>query len=609
MYYLDPRHRAVCYANIKRALGDTHEPWQAVKVTKEFYRNFGQNMVDIFMIPRINEDYFKRYFKTTGRENIDKAFRKGKGVIFLAVHAGSWELSNVVCANLGFPFNLLVRDQRHPRMDGLLNDYRRKKGCKLITRHNQTRALIEALKNNEAIGITFDQGGKEGNLVKFFGQDASFATGAIRMALAYGAVVLPAYYTRMGGPYLETIIHPPLELKKTGDKEKDIQDNLNLLVPIFEEFIRQHPADYFWRNKIWKYGRHKRILILSDGKAGHLCQAQAVAKNIVQEYVGKGVQVEVQNEEVRFKNKFAQGVFTLNSVFSGKYSCQGSLWYLSKFLEKRSFKKLTALSPDIVISCGSSLAALNFILARQNLSKSIAVLKPSVLSTRRFGLVIMPRHDRPPKRKNVLVTEGVLNLIDQEYLSEQAEALSLLLKEDTAKKKLRIGVLLGGDTSRFVLSREVISEVIAQVKSAARHLGAEILFTTSRRTSPEVEVLVKKELKDDPLCKLLVVANEKNIPEAVGGILGLSQIIVVSPESTSMVSEAVCSRKYVVVFESDGLIRKHRKFLEYFARNNYIYSGKPEELGKIITGLWEDRPEAPVLSDGLEVAKAVQRIL
>ncbi|MDD4954331.1 MAG: hypothetical protein PHG40_05455, partial [Candidatus Omnitrophica bacterium] len=146
-YYFDYKHKTLAYSNIKKALGDTLTPPQLNRLTREFYQTLGQNLVEIFFIPLVNKEYMRKYVRVEGQENIWSAFKKGKGVIFLAVHEGSWELSNIISANLGFPFSMLVRDQgKYPRVQELLNSYRSQQGCKLIHRQDQTRQLIEVLK-------------------------------------------------------------------------------------------------------------------------------------------------------------------------------------------------------------------------------------------------------------------------------------------------------------------------------------------------------------------------------------------------------------------------------------------------------------------------------
>jgi mitochondrial fission protein ELM1 len=525
------------------------------------------------------------------------------------VHAGSWELSNVICANLGFPFSLFVRDQRYPRLNKFLNLYRRQKGCRIIERQNQTRALIKALKVNEAIGLTADQGGKAGVQVKLFGKDASMASGAVRLALSYDSVILPAYYTRIKGPYIKTIIEPPFKLKKTQDLQRDIRDNLQEIIHVFEKNIEKYIKDYLWSYKVWKYTKENNVLILSDGKAGHLRQAQAVAKITSDCLKDREICANIDTVEIKFKTSFSKSAIIFSSCLAGKYRCQGCLWCLRTFLDKDNYEFLMQKKFDIIISCGSALAPVNYVLSRENLAKSIAVMRPSILSTKRFDLVIMPRHDSPPERKNTIATECSLNLIDDDYLKEQRDTLIQRLGKTGEGLGLCIGLLIGGDSKDFRLKSDTMLEVIREMKAAAERLDANILVTTSRRTTVEIENLLKKEFKDYPRSKLLVIANENNIPMAVGGILGLSRFIVVSWESISMISEAINSKKYVLVFKSQELGKKHRAFVDNCAKNKYIYLTESYDLSKRIEDIWLNKPKISTPSDNLLIKEAIKRIL
>jgi KDO2-lipid IV(A) lauroyltransferase len=590
LYCLDLKHKAIAYSNIKVAFGQNLSSLKLSQLTRKFYLTFGQNLIEILLIPLVNKQYFNKYISFEGLEFIEEAFKYGKGVVFLSIHAGSWELSNVICANLGFPFRLFIRNQGFRRLNALLNQYRRRKGCKIIERQNDIRQLIEAVKKNEAVGMTMDQGGRTGVLVKFFGRQASMATGALRLALKYGSVILPVFYMRVNGPYIKAIIEPPFKIKKTGELQRDIQDNLQQLTSIFEKYIRMYPREYLWSYKIWKYGKSKFILILSDGKPGHLIQAQALA-NIASSYLReKGVETKINTQEVKFKGKLSRGALAFSSCLSGKYHCQGCLWCLRTFLEYDVYKSLCSFKPDVIISCGSSVAPVNYILSRENLAKSITIMRPTILSASRFDLVVMPEHDRPPRRKNVAVTQGALNSIDEEYLKGQSKELLQAPGSKLQASGFYIGLLIGGDTKGFSLNKDTMLGVIKELKAASRKLDADILLTTSRRTSKEIENIIKEEFKDYPPCKLLVIANEKNIPGVVGGILGLSQIVISSPESVSMVSEAINSKRYVLVFSSPGLNKRHQRFLEGAAKNKYIYLTEAFNLSRMIEQVWRNKP-------------------
>lgn len=609
LYYFDSRHRALAYANIKSALGGRLSVKQLSEVTKKFYQHFGQNLIEVFLLPKIDKKYLDKYMLVEGKVNPWIGFDKGKGVILLSMHAGNWEFSNLVCKNLGFPFNFFVRDQRYPRLDKILNQYRQEKGGRVIQRNNPGRALIQALKNNEAVGMTIDQGGKNGLVVKFFGKFASMPTGAIRLALKYGSEILPVYYTRLNGPYQKVIIGSRFALKKTGDEEVDIRENLQELMHVYEKFILEYPYEYLWNYKIWKYAHERNILILSDKKTGHLRQSQALAAIIAGNLANRNIKVNVDIVDIEFKDKLARLFFTCVSFLTPKYRCQGCLWGYKKFLKEDNYKSLSSINPDIVISGGSSLSALNYIIAGENMAKSVVLMRPSFLSTKRFDLVIIPKHDRPGKRKNIVITDGALNLINNDYLKDQSDKFMSAFNFKAESPGSTIGLLIGGQAKNFHLEIDTVKEVIKQLKSSCEKNNASILATTSRRTNQRIENLLKDELKSYSHCKALIIANLENPPFALGGILGLSKIIVTSCESISMISEAVASKKYIIVFKSPGLDTKHKRFLDSFAQNKYIYLVEPIELEKTIKFITENEPEVNILKDNFIVSVALKKIL
>ncbi|MFA5089920.1 MAG: ELM1/GtrOC1 family putative glycosyltransferase [Candidatus Omnitrophota bacterium] len=607
-YYFDLRHKAIAYANIKTAFLGKLPPCRLNHIVKDFYRAYGQNLMEIFFIPRMDKEYMRKYVTFEGVEHIKEGFSRGKGIIFLGVHAGSWELSNMISLYLGFPFSLFVRQQRYPRLGELLNSYRRQKGCRIIERGNQLKGVIAALKENQAVGMSLDQGGRAGTLVDFLGQDASMSSGAIKLAVKYGAALIPVFYVRSKGPYIRTIIEEPLKIQTAGDIDETVRINLRQAVGVFEKYISRYPQEYLWTYKVWKYSSRRKVLILSDSKTGHLRQAEAVAQLACSQLKAKGIDVRVETLQVRFKDEFRRHIFKLGSCFSGRYCCQGCLFCLRWALEEETYLSLINLRPDIIISCGASLSAVNFILSRDSLSKSIVIMRPQLLSLNRFDLVIMPHHDRPPKRRNIAVTEAALTVLDEKSIIAQAEEMGEAAGFKKSTGRIGLGLLIGGDTKDFRLSKKAVAQVIRQVKSAAEKWQADILVTTSRRSSHEIEGLIRGELGVSPYCKFMVIQSEKNFPFAVGGILGLSDILVVSPESISMISEAASSGKYVVVFDLPQTSR-HKAFLKYFSDKQYIYLVNPDEINNAINDLLLRRPLIHTVKDRDVISQALARVI
>ncbi len=281
IYFVDRKHRAVAYANIKKTVADNLDCTCAAGITRRTYQAFGQNLVEISFIPRINKQYLEKYIHIQNRNYADEAFRRGKGVIFLIVHEGNWELSNIICANLGIPFVLFVRDQGFPRLNSLLNTYRLKQGAKIVHKDAGVRELIEVLRSNQSVGMTVDQGGRTGRGVDFFGKDASMSTGAIKLALKHDCAIVPIYYTRIKGPHTKLILDQVFTVTRCGDPEQDLRQNLQRLISVYEKYLRQYPYEYLWTYKIYKYSRQRDVVILSDSKTGHLRQSEGAAGLIV----------------------------------------------------------------------------------------------------------------------------------------------------------------------------------------------------------------------------------------------------------------------------------------------------------------------------------------
>jgi len=64
----DIKHRSRAYANLKTAFGSTHTPQQLRRLTSECYRCFGQNIIEVFLIPKIDERYAKIHYHRRSAE-------------------------------------------------------------------------------------------------------------------------------------------------------------------------------------------------------------------------------------------------------------------------------------------------------------------------------------------------------------------------------------------------------------------------------------------------------------------------------------------------------------------------------------------------------------
>ena len=628
-YYFDTKHKTLAYANLKMVFADSQPPSGLKRITKELFRNYGQNFIDLFRMPLIKPENFQKLITVEGIENLSQARQQGKGAIMLAMHFGSWELASLSCAMLNLPYKVMVKPQtRYSRLDELLNWYRSCGGYVVLSRGMGTRDFVRSLRNNEVIGMVVDQGGRDGTLVPFFGRNASMSVGAIRMGLKWGVPICFSVIHREPDGRHKMIVHKPLELINTGNPEKDIPANLNRITRIMEDYIRRYPSEYMWFYKIWKYSNETAIAILSDGKTGHLRQSQAVA-GLLQKTLGeRGISSSVRTTEVVFKSQFHRKLFTILNLMIPPVFYRAQSGWLERFLSQESFQHIRRIKAEFIVSCGSGMAGVNNFLSRDYGAKSIVILKPGPLGYRRFHLVILPRHEMrggpPPAspargghdpRTSLVYTKAAPNLITQEYQTQQSQALLNRYSHLKNNLKLKIGLFIGGDAKNIFLSEHQMKVLIHQLTEVAQEINADILATTSRRTPASVEQLLHKRLRKHPRCPLLILTGQDNVPEAVGGILGLSDIQVVSGDSISMVSEAASSGKSTIVFlpelraKDAGAQNKHLDFIEQLGAQGHILASGIKDIGRAVYDIAKGKIQTKALDDNPVILEALRKII
>jgi hypothetical protein len=413
-------------------------------------------------------------------------------------------------------------------------------------------------------------------------------------------------------------IHEPLKLINTGNTEQDIEDNLKNVVKVMEGYIEQYPSEYMWFYKIWKYSKESTLIILTDRKAGHLRQSQNVAKMVERALGERNIALETDIINVAFRDKTASRMMSVLSSVVNSFIYQGRLEILKWFLTEESFKEIMSIKADFIVSCGSSLSGINCLLAHDQQAKSIVILKPGLLGLNRFDLVVLPQHDWPsgrPVPNNVQITKGAPNLINQEYLKDQSERLVQRYSHLKFRQRLRVGLLMGGDTKSLYIDEREVRIIINQLKDFAGSFNAEILVTTSRRTSAQIEGLLFRELKSFDRCPLLISSSRNNIPEAMGGILGLSDIIIVSGDSVSMISEAASSGKKTIVFpvhyKGKNMLssQKHELFIYQLHKEGFVVLTDFKHIRQTLFDMAKNKIYTQRLDDNEKILEAVRHVI
>jgi KDO2-lipid IV(A) lauroyltransferase len=254
IYALVGRYRRVALRNLEMAMPELTTD-QRRQIVRETWRNLGRMLSEFAKFPAYTRENVSRVITYDGFENYAEAVRRGHGVLFLTGHLGAWELGAFAQSVYGYPLHVVIRALDNPYLNELVNRRRTLAGNRIIEKRDYARSILEALRNNEVVGILMDQNSspQEGVFVDFFGIPACTSVGLARLALRTDAAVVPAF--AFWDPALNRYrlyFDPPLELIRTGDPERDIVANTQLLTRTLEQHIRRLPGQWLWIHRRWK---------------------------------------------------------------------------------------------------------------------------------------------------------------------------------------------------------------------------------------------------------------------------------------------------------------------------------------------------------------------
>lgn len=354
-------------------------------------------------------------------------------------------------------------------------------------------------------------------------------------------------------------------------------------------------------------------IVLSDGKPGHYNQSLGV----IQQLPGCSYQL----LDIAFRSKVRDNLLRVLVRTIARFRLRRGLirCALRMGLERNVLNQLDAIErANLILSTGSSVAAVNLLLGQLFNAKTVTCRRPSPLGISHFNLAILPRMHWPSRdRDNVCKTIGVPNRISPpeldarrtQYLENSNSGATVIY----APNQRRIGVLIGGEDRYAGISGDTATHLIEALCRSAETSNCQILLTTSRRTPIDIENLIGARLSNTALCPILVLAHRENsLANPVNQILALSDLVVVTEDSFSMVCEAASSGRRVIILEVDRKTRRrpkrHRVYQEILRRASVRWSNVKNLEEDIARALADSSPVEP-LRDTQTAAAAIQRLI
>ena len=225
--------------------------------------------------------------------------------------------------------------------------------------------------------------------------------------------------------------------------------------------------------------------------------------------------------------------------------------------KKFIFKNQISKEYEVIISCGRK-SVIPSIVLKKNCNKkviNIHIQNPKV-SLQNFDFVVAPDHDSIDG-PNVLISKGAIHYLTIDEINNAKDYLVSKIE----KGKDVITLILGGPTKYYNYSKEHITQIFSKINKQILEKNLQLIIIPSNRTPEKIIQFAKEYFNKN---SLIIDTVDK---QAYLSSLSLAKYVVVTCDSSSMISEAALTGKpiYVAMIpatRSDKRFQKFRNLLE-----------------------------------------------
>ncbi len=274
-----------------------------------------------------------------------------------------------------------------------------------------------------------------------------------------------------------------------------------------------------------------KALLLTEGMHGMISQVEGMAKALNSEYSHKIVRLS----------------FPWNLI-PPKFTP------ISQIILKDKIYITENEIPDIIISCGRKSVIPSIFLKKKNSKIFTIHIQDPKVSFKNFDAIVAPEHDNL-KGENIYTSKGAIHYITESEISKAKQYLSEKIKSEKI-----VSLILGGPNKYYSFNSDQVINIFNQIKSIFISQGYKIIIIPSMRTPKETIDLAIKEMSS---CGHVVNKVDK---QAYLSAYALANYVIVTCDSTSMISEAATSGKPIFVAHMKAKKNNYRfkRFFELF---------------------------------------------
>ncbi|MDR2180873.1 MAG: lysophospholipid acyltransferase family protein [Synergistaceae bacterium] len=230
----------------------------ARSVVRKSYIHMGKSIVEFARVTKLRPR-LTSLVSIEGREHLDEALKRGKGVLLMTAHMGNWELAGARLVAEGYAIAPIYTPQRNKNgVNDLVVQRRARMGMKMIPSEGWgMRELFRVLRQGGVLVFLQDlDARKEGVSVPFLGLPARTATGIVKMHRKFGVPVVPAVTVRNADGIHHTIRVQKI-LSDVCDEDGspfgvNVEKSLKMCNNILSQWVAEYPEQWMWLLDKWE---------------------------------------------------------------------------------------------------------------------------------------------------------------------------------------------------------------------------------------------------------------------------------------------------------------------------------------------------------------------
>ena len=236
-------------------MGDKKSESELEDIALKSICNYRKDLFEIWSFPRLSKNKIEKLAYIDGVEHLDKALKKGKGVLIGVSHYGSWKMIIPALAYKGYKVNQVGLDPRYfindkrPAHHNLVMEMEYKSEQSLpanfIYIGKFLRPIFRALAKNEVVINSFDgfMGSKKTE-VPLLNSTLYLSQGPVNIAFKSGAPLIPAFAVRQKDNRHKITIHEEIPLHSYENNQQAIENGIESYGKLLEYYVREYPSHY-----------------------------------------------------------------------------------------------------------------------------------------------------------------------------------------------------------------------------------------------------------------------------------------------------------------------------------------------------------------------------